>query len=410
MLSEKIIDRLVERLVNRIEKGNLYILKQIGESIKEIGTLSPSKAQALEQILKYGGSYEKMVQKLAEITDLNVRDIYKMFEEVAKRDYQFAKQFYDYKNIDYIPWEKNIALQRQVKALAEVTIGEYINFSRTTALGFGIKSTDGKIIFKGLKQTYYDIIDEAILNVGQGKESFDSQLFKSLKDIGESGLKVIYESGHTRRLDSAMRMNMQGALRDLHNEVQRQFGDEYGADGVEISVHSNPAPDHAEAQGRQFSESEYRNLQMFGVAKDYTGKVIDMTSMTKKGMIHHRAISQYNCYHWEFRIVLGVNAPEYTNKQLKEIIDNNNKGFDFDGKHYTMYEGTQLQRRIETEIRRQKDTQIIAKASNNMNLIAQSQEKIEQLSIKYKQLSDISGLPTKMDRLRVNGYRKVAIK
>lgn len=35
--------------------------------------------------------------------------------------------------------------------------------------------------------------------------------------------------------------------------------------------------------------------------------------------------------------------------------------------------------------------------------------KIKQLTDKYKELSDISGLPTKVDRLRVDGYRKVNI-
>ena len=57
MIDERLIDLLVERLVDRIEEGNSYTLQKIGESIKEIGALSPSKAQQLSQILKYGGNY-----------------------------------------------------------------------------------------------------------------------------------------------------------------------------------------------------------------------------------------------------------------------------------------------------------------------------------------------------------------
>ena len=124
MLDERIIDKLIERLVNRIEQGNTYVLEEIGKSIKKIGTLTPSKAQQLINVLKYGGNYNKIVQKIARITELNVNDIYKIFEEVAKSDYQFAKQFYDYKGIEYIPYEQNYALQRQVKALANITARE----------------------------------------------------------------------------------------------------------------------------------------------------------------------------------------------------------------------------------------------------------------------------------------------
>ena len=41
-------------------------------------------------VLKYGGDYEKIANKLAKITKLNKNDIYKIFEAVAKKDYRFA--------------------------------------------------------------------------------------------------------------------------------------------------------------------------------------------------------------------------------------------------------------------------------------------------------------------------------
>ena len=133
MIDERLIDKLVERLVNRIEEGNAYTLQKIGESIKQIGTLSASKAHQLAQVLKYGGNFDKIVKKLAQITELNLNDIYEIFEEVAKSDYAFSKQFYDYKGVKYIPYEQNIALQRQVKALARLTAEQYVNFSNTLA-------------------------------------------------------------------------------------------------------------------------------------------------------------------------------------------------------------------------------------------------------------------------------------
>ena len=101
MLDERLIDVLVERIVDRIEEGNSYILGKIGESIKNIGALSPSKAQQLVQILKYGGNYDKIVKKLAEITQLNVTEIYQIFEEVAKNDYLFERLLSGTKEINY---------------------------------------------------------------------------------------------------------------------------------------------------------------------------------------------------------------------------------------------------------------------------------------------------------------------
>jgi hypothetical protein len=108
--------------------------------------------------------------------------------------------------------------------------------------------------------------------------------------------------------------------------------------------------------------------------------------------------------------VLGVSEPNYNEKELEQILKDNEKGFVLDGDHYTNYEGTQLQRKLETAIRQQKDIQIIAKASGNKELVAESQKRITELTHKYKELSDVSGLPTKLDRLRVSGYKRTSVK
>ena len=403
MLSDEVIEKVTERLVNRIEQGNTYILEQIGKSIRKVGTLTPNKAQELEQILKYGGDYDKIVKKLAEITKLNVKDIQKIFKEVAKSDYQFAKQFYDYRGMKFIPYEENKALKRQVDILTKTMVDTYI--SKTKAIGFSLKDDKGNVIFRTLEETYQDDIDKAILNIAQGKTTFQQEMYQTIKDIAGSGIKTMdYESGRSMRFDSYFRMLAKDSLRQLHNEEQQIFGEEFDSDGVEISVHSNPAPDHELVQGGQFSNEEFDKFQNDIDAVDYQGMLFPAEFEGHD----RRSISEYNCYHYVFAIILGVSKPEYSNKELQQIIDNNNKGFDYEGKHYSMYEGTQLQRKIETEIRKQKDIQIMAKASDSKDLIDESQQKITQLTNKYRELSEISGLRTKMQRMRVPNYKRVA--
>lgn len=400
MLSDEVLNKVIERITSRIEEGNTYTLQKIGESIKKIGALSPSKAQELGQILKYGGNYDKIVEKLAKITELNVKDIYEIFEEVAKSDYAFAKQFYDYKGVKYIPYEQNMALQNQVKALARITANEYVNFSNTLAF---TKRVNGRVVYTDLARTYQDTIDKAILSIAQGKSTFDEQMYSTIKELASSGLKrVDYVNGRSVRLDSSVRQHLKGALRNLHNETQAIFGEEFGSDGVEISAHINPAPDHAEVQGRQFSKEEFAKFQNGQDAVDYTGKLF-----TKEHNGHdRRSISEYNCYHYTFDIVLGVSKPNYSEEELKQINNDNNKGFELDGEHFTNYEGTQMQRKLETEIRKQKDIQMMARASDNKELAMQSRQKVVQLTQKYKELSKTSGLPTRVDLIRVPKYRK----
>ena len=402
MLNNEQEEMLVQMLIDKIESLNEEILEMIGKKIKEIGKLTPSQVHQIQQMLMYATDINTIVQKLAEVTNMNVNDIYNMFEYSAKTNQDFARQFYKARGINYIPYAENKLLKEQIRAIAKITAKEYANISRTSAIGYTVRDTQGNIKFRSISDTYKQVIDNAILNIDQGKTTYQQEMQKIIKDIGQSGLKTVdYESGRSVRLDSAIRQSVLDGIRKLNNQLQEQFGEEYGSDGVEITAHTNPAPDHADIQGHQFSNEEFEKMQNSLDFKDVNGK--HYTAI-------ERHISEYNCYHRPFRIILGISKPLYTDKQLKEIEQKNKDGFEFDGKHYTNYQGTQLQRLIEREIRKQKDIQILAKSSGDKDLTLQTQTKITQLTTKYNQLSKISGLPNQLKtRAKVSNYKRINV-
>lgn len=400
MLSQEVEEMLAERLVKRIEETNTNILQAIGKSINKIAKISPTQAHQLAQILKYGGSYEAIARELAKVTGKNIQEIYEIFDEVAKNNKEFAREFYRYRGIDFIPYSKDYTLQKQVRSIGLITANSYLNIAKTSVIGYVFKNSKGVSTFRNIKQTYQEIIDKAVLSTLQGKETFYNEMRSTLKQLGGSGL-VYYDSGTVRRLDSAVRMTMLNGIRSVNEETSRKFGQEYDADGIEISVHSNPAPDHADIQGRQFSIEEFEKLENGSIATDVKGRTYNGADK--------RQIGQLNCYHKTFNIILGVSKPEYTDKELDKIIEDNEKGFMYNGRHYTNYQGTQLQRRIETEIRRQKDTQILAKSSGDKDLIGQAQKRITELTHRYNELSQISGLKPKKQRMSISGYRRTKV-
>ena len=401
MLNNEQEEKLVQILIDRINALNEDILTIIGNRIKQIGELTPTQVHQIKQMLMYDTDINTIVQKLAEVTNMNVNDIYNMFEYSAKTNQDFARQFYKARGISYIPYAQNKALKEQIKAIAKITAKEYANISRTSAIGYTIKDLKGNLVFKDISSTYKDIIDKAILNVGQGKTTYQQEMRKAIKQIGQSGLKTIdYESGRSMRLDSAIRQNTLEGLRTLTNQIQQQFGEEFGADGVEVSHHINSAPDHIDTvDGKQFSLNGDRVVN---------GKLYKDFNTVNNSL--DRQVSTLNCRHYIFSIVLGVNKPQYTDKQLEEDKKKNKQGFDFEGKHYSNYEGEQLQRLIEREIRKQKDIQILAKSSGDKELTLQAQTKITQLTTKYKQLCNANGLPNQLKtRASVIGYKRINV-
>lgn len=391
---------LIERLVRRQEKANEQILRELGKVLGEIGQLTPSEAYTIGQQLKYGESLQKIVRILSETSRLTEVEIYEMLRGEATYNLDFSKKYFKAREIDFIPYESNLPLQNLVEEVSLATIGNYRNISNTLGLTF-LDSNNNKVT-KNITQAYNEIVDNAILNVSTGKQSFQQELERQLKTIGKNGVQSIeYESGRHRRIDSAMRMNLKDGLSQLAIAQQEIVGGQFGNDGWEVTVHSYPAKDHEDIQGHIFYNDEFNKLQdyeYFGDIKDVNGRVY-----TRDGSNHIRPIGELNCYHVAMAIVVGVDKPRYSQEELDKINKDNEKGFDFEGKHYTLYEGTQLQRRLELEIRRNRETEVIAKASgeSGKELLEDTRATINQLFNKYHELSKVSGLKTKLERTRL---------
>lgn len=405
MLNENTIEKLTERFGNRFSKYNEDVLKALGETIKKFNGLSYSEAYALGQQLKYNKTLNELLQELSNISGKSIQDIQQLLIDVANKNIEFADVFYKAKGLETPIYSNNFALQNLVKSISNVATTDFINLARTT--GFKLLDSNGNPLLLNFQQAYNEVIDRCVYSTLTGKDTFQNSIRNTIKQLSNSGVrKIEYKSGYSKRLDSSVRQNVKDTIKQVTNESQLIFGQEFDSDGVEISVHMNPAPDHALVQGRQFSNEEFKKFQNNMVSKSYDGMIF---SPEYNGN-DRRSIGEYNCYHSIFSIVLGVSKPEYNASQLQQIIDDNNKGVKIDDKEYSIYEVTQLQRQLETKIRQEKDTQIISRASGDKELASESQSKINDLTYKYNQISKIAKLPTKKDRLLVSGYHRISTK
>ena len=403
MLNEKQIDLIIERLVRRITQGNSYILRRLGKILNKIKNVDDNKIYQLQQELKYGDDFNEIMQRIRKITELNIKDIDNIFMEVARKNQQFAKKYYDYKGIDMTPLDENESLKQVVSTYSSEVINNYRQVSNN--VGYTLFNTSDILLFLPLAMAYQNFVDYAVLKRFLGKQSFIQEIELQVKKVAKNGLKSYdYSNGRAYRLDGALKMEMQQGIRDMTNDLQRRFGEEYGADGIEISVHDYPAPDHAEVQGHQFTNEEFDKFQNDMDATDINGVVFPAEFEGHD----RRAIGEYNCYHYVFHVLLGIDEPQYSHEDLSEIVKQNDNGFFFEGKHYTMYEGTQLQNRIEREIQGQEDIKTMAQEIGDKDLEMESRRKIVDLSSKYKELSNVSGLPTKMDKLKEWGYKRLS--
>ena len=391
MQDEKKLDKILEKFYNRYNRYNTKVIKKLGNAIKEFDGIKPSDAHIIAQQLKYGTDIDELLNELSSINEKSVEELYKLLDEVAKENTEFAEIYSKAKNKEFISYEDNTQLQNIVNAIKIQTTGNMINITNTRAVGFTLKKDD-RVIFKPLKRAYNDLIDEAVYNVSTGQENYQSAMRNVMKQLADSGVrinenKVKYKSDYTRRIDSAVRQNVLEGVRQVNIQVQQEVGELIGADGVEISAHPLCAEDHLDIQGMQFSNKQFERIND------------DLD----------RPIGTMNCRHFIFSIVLGVSEPSYSKRMLNQYKTESTKKITYDGKEYTKYEATQVQRQLETKIREQKDRQIIGRASGDKELISESQRNITTYTNRYNDFSKKAGLQTYKERLTVSGYHRVKV-
>lgn len=71
---------------------------------------------------------------------------------------------------------------------------------------------------------------------------------------------------------------------------------------------------------------------------------------------------------------------------------------EFDGKAYSEYEATQMQRRIESEIRKWKRREAVSITDNDKTA---AKTRLRRLNKKYREFSKAAGLPEQRDRMKV---------
>lgn len=392
MKDDKKLELLLERFYNRFNQYNTKVLEKLGEAIKKFDGVSPSTAHKIAQELKYGADINDLMDELSQLSGKSTKDIEEAFNIVAEENVAFAEVYAKAKNMEFVDYKDNEQLKRLVKGIAGETNATFKNLSKTRAIGFVLKDEKGKKTFKNLKDTYRNLIDEAVFNVETGVSDYQSAMRGVMKQLADSGVKVHeekigYPSGYNRRIDSSVRQNVLTGVRQVNITTQKIVGRQFGADGVEISAHSPCAEDHLSIQGKQFSNAEFKKLN---------------ASL-------ERPIGEYNCRHFVFSIVLGVNQPSYSNKMLNQMNRESQSIIEYEGKKYTAYEATQVQRKLETAIRKEKDRQIIARASGDKDGVGIAQKNITTLTYKYNDFSKKAGLDTYKNRLTVSGYHRVSV-
>lgn len=381
MLNEKKISSAIDRIMARFDEVNSFFIAKIASQIMTIGELNASSVNRIILMTEMGANIEDITQRLRLATNTGIREMMRVYQTVLDDTYSDPR-FRQALQHTSITAADRARITQYAQAVSMQTARRLINLSNTTAIS----------------GTYREAVDKAILAVSSGLTDYKAATRQVVRDLGYNGMQVQYESGYHRRLDTAARQNIIDGTNQIAQNCSMMMGEALGFDAFEISAHARSAPDHEPVQGRVFLKADFEKMQAGQPFRDVDGRAY-------QGF--RRPIGEWNCMHIVMSFSTQHSVRRYTNQQLAQWAADNAKGCVIGKKHYTTYAASQLMRKIETEIRREKDAAVAAQNVQDDVLRQQCQLRINELSRAYTAVSKASGIAPRRQRMMVEGFRAV---
>lgn len=375
MLTASQIDVLRSKSEQLLDPLTNFLIEDIAKRIAEAGQLTSTAAYQVWKLQQMGVSQRQLKKEIAKRLKVSQQAAEDLLTQAAETGYNF--DISRFPTSHGVPLSANSSLQQILDTTVKLAKEDLSNMTQT----IGFVGPDG--VCRELTQAYNQACDFAFQKVSTGAQDYMSAIREATRNLAEKGIRTIdYESGVHTSMEAAVRRNIMGGMGLMQEQISEQNHEDLGCDGWEISAHGGCAPDHEPIQGKQFSDKEYTALNNSLV----------------------RRIGTLNCGHAAFPIILGVNEPQYTKAELEQFREQNEEGVSYEGKHYTLYEATQRQRKLERTIRKQKRRILVDEATEDQDKLQNDQIRLQIIKQEYARFSKKTGLPMQHARMETAGF------
>lgn len=365
-LHQDIVKRLIRRIVARLERGDEYIL-------------TPADKYQLETLKQAGFLLKDIEKEIAAKTKLQRVEVRSAFEEAGLRSFDYDSRVYEAAGLATKPLMQSPQYIRLMQRAYEATLGEWQNFTRTTA---------GEAYKRFIVEC-----DRAYHSVESGAVSYTQAFREAINRIADEGVVVAYrdKDGRITRKDTietATLRNIRTGISQSCADVTNARMDEMEWDIVLVSAHlgarytdKNDFTNHFWWQGKFYSKS---------------GKDERFPPFSVCGQGDVQGINGANCRH-----SYGPGDGEF-NPYSDYDSEENKKAYDL----------SQKQRQLENRIRHTKRQVIAIKegrdCSENPEHKAALDEgykkksaKLERQNREYKDFCEQNGLKTRQERIQI---------
>lgn len=344
-LHQDIMGRIIERIKIRFSRGDDYIL-------------TPLDKWQIETLQQAGFLLEDIQKDIARATGRMQSEIAAAMEDAGVKALEYDDSIYRQAGMDPVPLVQSPYLISIMQRDFEATMGEWRNFTRTTA--------------EEVQKTFIRVCDEAYHKAMSGALSPAEAVREALEELISQGVYVEYPTGHRDTIETATARAVRTGISQASAKIQIARMDEYGVDLVLVSSHLGARPSHQVWQGKVYSRS--------GRDRKYP----DFVSSTGYGTV--TGLCGANCRHNFGPYFEGMGNPfeQYDSEENRK-----------------QYELEQRQRTMERRIRDTKRQVMNAQTAEDEDLYQRKAALLQRQNAAYNDFCEENGLKRQAERIRI---------
>lgn len=362
------------------------IIQDIVRRIVKTGEVTSTADWQINRLKIIGYSSEDIEKMLKTTLNKSYPEMFELYDKVINWEYVRNKDLYEQVNAEYIPFEKNKHLNQAINGIAQQSLEDLENITRS--LGFYL-DINGKKTMTPLSQVYTEHLDRACFDIVSGAFDYNSVLRRTVTQLTNSGLRTIdYASGWHNRVDVAARRAVMTGLSQITGKITDYNAKKLGTEYFEVAWHAGARPTHAVWQGKVWTKEQLVSVCGLGTVTGLLGA---------------------NCYHEYYPFFPGISERNWTDQWLEEKNQEENKPKEFQGKEYTVYEAKQRQRQMETAMRAQREkVRALQKGKADQDEILAHKMKYQGQLNEYARFSKKMGLRQERERIYLDMKGRVA--
>lgn len=329
-----------DRIIALYQQLEDDILSAVIRRILKMGYVSEASKHQLEVLQAAGLLYDDIVQLIADRTDACTAQVKALFEDAGVQTVSIDNSLHEAAGALPIDIRQDSSTRQVLEAGYKKTLGTMQNLVSTTATQ--------------TQTAFIQTCDRIYMQVSSGAFSYQEAIMNALRALADTGATVSYPTGHTDRMDVAVRRCVLTGVSQTAAAVSLQQAEDAGCYLMEITAHSGARPDHAKWQG-----------QLVTITGKDAGKIIDglrVFTLSEIGYGSGEGFKGWNCRHNWHAYYPGFSTPNYTQEELKKLDE---PCISYNGKLYTEYEVSQMQRAQERRVRAWKRRCITAQEGVN---------------------------------------------